>query len=204
MSSPKIHRLTITHKRWSQLSVAEFHLADGTTMLRDIEDHGDAVAVLPYDPARRVALLIRQFRAPPFVVVGDGMMLELPAGRQDEDDPLACARRELMEEVGLRVDTLIHIASVWTMPGLSTERAHLYLALYSLGDRVAVGGGLAEEQEQIEVLELPLSTLADMADMGTLTELKTLTLLQTLRLRQPHLFSKDPADFSLPHEAPED
>ena len=188
MSSPQIQCLTVTHKRWAKLSIAEFRLPDGTTMLRDIEDHGDAVAVLPYDPDRRVALLIRQFRAPPFIVVGDGMMLELPAGRQDEDEPLACARRELMEEAGLRVDRLIHVASVWTMPGLSTERAHLYLAPYSASDRVAQGGGLAEEQEHIDVLEMPLSVLAEMADLGTLTELKSLTLLQTLRIRQPNLF----------------
>lgn len=188
MNSPQILSVTVTHKRWAQMSIAKFHLPDGTIALRDVEDHGDAVAVLPYDPDRCVALLIRQFRAPPFVVAGDGMMIELPAGRQDEDDPLACARRELMEEVGLRIDTLIHIASVWTMPGLSTERAHLYLAPYSVSDRVAEGGGLAEEQEHIEVLEMQLLKLAEMADLGTLTELKTLVLLQTLRLRMPHLF----------------
>jgi nudix-type nucleoside diphosphatase (YffH/AdpP family) len=188
MSAPQILALTVTHKRWSQMRIAELRLADGTTFLRDVEDHGDAVAVLPYDPARRVALLIRQFRTPPFVVVGDGTMLELPAGRQDEDDPLACARRELMEEVGLRAGTLVHVASVWTMPGLSTERAHLYLAPYSPGDRVAAGGGLAEEQEEIEVVELSLPLLAEMADAGRLTELKTLTLVQTLRLREPALF----------------
>jgi len=188
MCLPKILSLTVTHKRWAQMSIAECRLSDGTTALRDVEDHGAVVAVFPYDPARRVALLIRQFRAPPFVAAGDGIMLELPAGRQDEQNPLDCARREVMEEAGLCVRTLIHVASVWTMPGLSTERAHLYLAPYALGDRVGEGGGLAEEQEHMEVCEMPLSVLADMADKGTLTELKVFTLLQTLRLREPHLF----------------
>lgn len=184
--------ITETHTRWARMSVAEIRLPDGSVALRDIEDHGDVVALLPYDSERRVALLIRQFRAPPFLVAGDGMILELPAGRLDGDDPETCARREAMEEAGLRPQTLAHIATVWALPGLSTERVHLFLAPYAPADRIAEGGGLAEEQEQIEVLEMPLRELAEMADAGALHDLKMLTLLQTLRVRQPELFMQGP------------
>ncbi|MBC9177348.1 NUDIX domain-containing protein [Roseomonas ludipueritiae] len=169
--------------------VATIRLPDGQLTKRDIEDHGEAAVVLPYDPARRVAMLVRQFRTPPYHVSGDGMMLEPAAGRLDEADPESCARREALEEVGLRLTSLEPVACVWTMPALSTERAWLYLAPYAEADRVAKGGGLVEEHEEIEVLEVPLVELAAMADAGTLTEIKLLLLVQTLRLRQPALFT---------------
>ncbi|MCG7361882.1 NUDIX domain-containing protein [Roseomonas sp. ACRSG] len=179
----------VTHSRWSKLMVATIRLPDGQLTKRDIEDHGEAAVVLPYDPARRVAMLVRQFRTPPYHVSGDGMMLEPAAGRLDEADPESCARREALEEVGLRLTSLEPVAHVWTMPALSTERAWLYLAPYAEADRVAKGGGLVEEHEEIEVLEVPLVELAAMADAGTLTEIKLLLLVQTLRLRQPALFT---------------
>jgi nudix-type nucleoside diphosphatase (YffH/AdpP family) len=182
----------VTHHRWSKLTVATIRLPDGQVTKRDIEDHGEAAVVLPYNPTRRMAMLVRQFRTPPFHISGDGMMLEPAAGRLDEADPEACARREALEEVGLRLTILEPVACVWTMPALSTERAWMYLAPYDDSDRVAGGGGLAEEHEEIEVLEWPLADLAAMADAGTLTELKLLLLVQTLRLRKPELFAVPP------------
>ena len=179
----------VTHNRWSKITVATIRLPDGQVTKRDIEDHGEAAVVLPYDPVRRMAMLVRQFRTPPHHVSGDGMILEPPAGRLDEADPEACARREALEEIGLRLTVLELVSRVWTMPALSTERAWLYLAPYGEADRIAAGGGLAEEHEEIEVLEVPLAELAAMADSGALTELKLLLLLQTLRLRHPLLFT---------------
>jgi nudix-type nucleoside diphosphatase (YffH/AdpP family) len=185
----EITALELRHERWARMFVATVRLPDGDTALRDIEDHGRAVAVLPYDGERRVALLVRQFRAPPFHVAGEASMLETPAGRLDESDPAACARREAMEEVGLRLGELEPVLVTWTMPALSTERAHLFLAPYRAADRVAAGGGLASEQEGIAVVEMALADLAAMADGGTLTELKLFALVQTLRLRRPELFA---------------
>jgi nudix-type nucleoside diphosphatase (YffH/AdpP family) len=176
------------HDGWTKLFVATVRLPDGTTMKREIEDHGQAVMVLPYDPQRRTAMVIRQFRAPPFHVAGQEVTLEAPAGILDEDDPQACARREAMEEIGLRLSTLEPVAVVWGMPGISTERAHLFLAPYSEADRVGEGGGLDEEHEDIEVCERALDDLASEADRGGLTDLKLLVLVQTLRLRRPDLF----------------
>jgi nudix-type nucleoside diphosphatase (YffH/AdpP family) len=148
------------------------------------------VTVLPYDPHRRTAMVIRQFRAPPFHVAGVETILEAPAGLLDEDDPQACARREAMEEIGLRLSVLEPVAVAWGMPGISTERAHLFLAPYSQQDRVAEGGGLEEEHEDIEVCELALDDLAARADRGDVADLKLLLLVQTLRLRHPDLFRR--------------
>lgn len=178
----------LVYSRWSRMLLATIRLPDGQVTKRDIEDHGEAAMVLPYDPQRRMAVVIRQFRTPPRYVAGDGMILEAAAGRLDGESPESCARREAMEEVGVRLDQLEPVARAWTMPALSTERIALFLAPYSAADRVADGGGLAEEHEEITVLEMPLAELAAMADAGTLTDLKLFALVQTLRLRRPELF----------------
>ncbi|MBL6082711.1 NUDIX hydrolase [Belnapia sp. T18] len=186
---PIIEQMVLKHQRWSRLFIATIRLPNDQTVQRDVEDHGQAVAVLPFDPQRRTALLVRQFRAPPFYAAGESEMLELPAGRLDEDDPSAGARRETLEEIGLRLGKLELVMVAWTMPALSTERVHLFLAPYHVADRVAKGGGLADEHEDITVAEIPLAKLAEMADRGALTELKLFALVQTLRLRRPELFT---------------
>ncbi|AWN49952.1 NUDIX hydrolase [Methylobacterium terrae] len=165
-------------------------MPDGSRIGREVEDHGPAVAVLPYDPERRVALLVRQFRTPPCFVDGTASVLEAPAGLREEDDPEACARREAFEEAGLRLSRLEPAGRVWSLPGLSTERMDLFLAPYRAVDRTGAGGGLAEEHESVEVVELALSDLAGMAERGEVADMKTLCLVQTLRLRHPELFAE--------------
>lgn len=191
MTNPCIRGRRVTHDGWTKLIVADVTLPDGAQVSREIEDHGRAVAVLPYDPARRLAVLVRQFRTPPFHLDGTLDILEVPAGLLDEADAEAGARREVLEEVGLRLGEIEHVMSSWTMPGVSTERMELFLASFREADRVAEGGGLAEENEAITVVEMPLADLAALADGGELTDLKTLALVQTLRLRRPALFDAD-------------
>jgi len=176
------------YRGWCKLYVATIRLADGRLITREVEDHGAAACVLPYDPVRRTALLIRQLRAPPLHVAGETAITEAPAGLIDPgEDAQTTARREAMEEVGVRLTSLEQISNAWTMPGISAERMHLFLGTYSQADRVGAGGG--ESSEQIEVIEMTLRELAAMADAGTLDDLKTFALLQSLRLRKPELFS---------------
>lgn len=179
---------TIYH-RFAKFVVASFRRADGAIVRREVEDHGEAVAVLPYDAQRKTALLVRQFRAPLFIAGADARLTEAIAGLKESEDPQACARREAMEEAGVALGALEHVASIWTLPGISTERMHLYLAPFSAADRTGDGGGRADEEEEIEVVELALSELARQADAGEIADLKTLTLVQSLRLRHAHLFS---------------
>ena len=173
---------------WGKLLKLTVEQPDGNRIKREVEDHGAAVAVLPYDPERRTAVLVRQFRTPVFHVAGEDHLLEAPAGMLDEDRPEDCARREAEEEVGLRLRNLEPVGTVWSMPGVSTEHMHLFLAPYRQSDRVGEGGGLAEEHENIEVVEMPLAELGAMAERGALADLKTLALVQALRLRRPELF----------------
>jgi nudix-type nucleoside diphosphatase (YffH/AdpP family) len=121
-------------------------------------------------------------------VGGPSDLLEAPAGILDEDDPGDCARREAHEEVGLNLRALEPLGAAWPCPGMSTERIHLFLAPYGQDDRIGAGGGLAEEHEDIEVVEMPLSKLWAMVEQGEVLDLKTLFLVQALRIRRPDLF----------------
>jgi nudix-type nucleoside diphosphatase (YffH/AdpP family) len=177
---------------WLSIWVASIRLADGRIMRREIVKHGQAACVLPYDALRRTAVLVRQLRVPVYVTAGTERLLEAIAGMVDDEDPSATARREAFEEAGLRLGDLEFVADAWPSPGFLTERVALYLARYSLKDRIGAGGGLAEEHEDIEVVELPLDEIAAMADRGELVDLKTLCLVQTLRLRHPQLFGPAP------------
>ena len=187
---PQIRGTRTIHEGWSTFLVADVAMPNGARITREIEDHGRAVGVLPYDPERRVALLIKQFRAAPFFADGTTDLLEAPAGLLDEADPEDGVRREAYEEAGVRLDALERVAGVWTMPGVSTERMELFLAPYSEAQRTGPGGGLADEGEDIMVLEMPLRTLAEMSDRGALPDVKTLLLVYALRLRRPELFAE--------------
>jgi nudix-type nucleoside diphosphatase (YffH/AdpP family) len=176
------------YQGWGRYLIATIRLPNGAVIRREIEDHGVAAAVLPYDAERRTAVLVRQFRAPVFLAERRDEMLEVIAGTVEDPDPETCARREAMEEAGLRLGALEHVVTGWSMPGVSTERAALYLAPYGPADRTAAGGGV-DEDEQITVVEMPLGELARMADEGTLIDFKTLILVQALRLRRPELFA---------------
>jgi nudix-type nucleoside diphosphatase (YffH/AdpP family) len=177
------------HDGWTKLRRATLSGHDGAEFTREIEDHGPAVAVLPYDPERRVALLVKLPRAPVLFLGGASDLLEAPAGlREGGEDPAACARREAAEEAGVVLGALEEAGHVWTMCGISTERMHLFLAPYALEHRTGAGGGLAAEHENIAVVEVPLEELRDGADRNALDDMKTLCLVQTLRLRRPELF----------------
>lgn len=176
------------HKGWSSLSVAYIRLPSGQVISRDVEDHGAAVAVLPYDPDRKTVILVEQFRAAPFLTLGQERTLEAIAGIVEGEDGPEAARREALEEAGLQLRDLERVATAWTMPGISTERMTLYLAAYRAADRVASGGGLAAEDENIRVVEMRLAELAALMEAGELVDMKTLVLTQALRLRRLGLF----------------
>ena len=118
------------------------------------------------------------------------MNLEIIAGLLDHpgEPPEATARREGLEEAGIELGPLEFIAATRSSPGLVSEKVWIYLAEVDLAHaRIADGGGLAHEGEEIEVVVLPLADLAAKADEGRL-DLKTLFATQTLRVRRPELF----------------
>ena len=175
---------------WGRFLMLDVALGDGRRVERQLEDHGAASSVLPYDAARRMALLVRQPRVGPLFNNVDPHLIEAAAGMIDADEgPDAAAVREAFEELGVRLDAVEPVVAAWSMPAVSSERIHLFLAPYSAQDRVGAGGGVAEEGEEIEVIEAPLKTLLAEADAGRITDLKTLALTWALARRRPDLFA---------------
>lgn len=167
--------------------------ADGSThrLSREYQTRGDVVAVLPFDPVRKVALLARQLRVP-LLARGDdeAFLIEAPAGYVDDGEaPADAARREAAEEVGVSLRHLEPVGRVYSSPGAMSERIDLFLGEYTSADRQSAGGGLAHEGEEIEVLELPLAGLGDDLARADGQDVKTLLLLQALMLRRPELFA---------------
>lgn len=175
------------YEGWFNVEMLKLALASGEEIEREIVIHPLGAAVLPYDPERRVALLVTQARAP-VLYVGEPRMVEALGGVVEDGDPESAARREAMEEGGVRLTRLEHVARVWPTAATTTERIDYYLAEYGPEDLVEAGGGLEEEEEHITVRELPLAELWQMVEKIELRDAKTLALLQALHLRRPELF----------------
>ncbi len=172
---------------WSSMRLVSFNLRTGKEITRHAEDHGSAVGVLPYDPVRKCVCLIKMARAP-VILKEEEDIFEVPAGCVDDQEPIAAVKMEALEEVGLQLKNVEFIVRAWSMPAVSTEQIGLYLASYGTSDRVAVGGGRSDEDEEIDVFEVPIAELWELYEKGILSDMKTILLTQALRLRHPELF----------------
>jgi 8-oxo-dGTP pyrophosphatase MutT (NUDIX family) len=175
------------YRGWLNLLLVSLTL-NGSKEERPLIEHPSGSAVLAYDPARRVALTISETRLAP-LYLGKAPPIEAPGGVIDDDDAAQTARREAFEEAGVELLGVEKVATVWVNPSTSTERVHLYLAQYSLRRRVAEGGGLTEENEEVRVQETSLDELWSALTCGGLVDAKTLLLVQALRIHRPDLFS---------------
>ena len=136
--------------RIASVRVERWRLEDGEEVEREVVGHPGAVAIVAHDGEQ--IFLVRQPREP----VGDPALLELPAGKLDEEgeDVLATAKRELAEEIGKGARSWRHLTTFWSSPGFSDEEIHVYLAT-DLYDEHAE----ADENERIEIETAPLSEL---------------------------------------------
>lgn len=140
-------------------------------------ERGDAAAVLIFNKETQKVILVNQFRYPTYEKNG-GWLMEIVAGMLDKDEtPEKCIRRELLEEIGYRIDTLTPISTFFTTPGGSSERVFLYYAEVINSDRVSSGGGADTEHEDIQVVEFSLSDLWKALDSGKIMDAKTLVAL---------------------------
>lgn len=185
----ELRKLETVYQGYMTLMTATLTTEDGTSFKREIEHHGHAAAVLPYDAGRRTALLVSLPRAPVIWADGPPELLEAIAGMLDGEDAEACVRREALEEAGVQLHALEPVGAAFASPGVSSERLQLFLAPYALSDRIAEGGGLAEEHELITVMEVPLAQLWAWVEEQRIEDLKTLTLILALRVRRPELFA---------------
>lgn len=151
---------------------------------REAYDRGDGAAILLYDAQRRTVILTRQFRLPSYINGNeDGMLIEACAGLLDGDAPDDCIRKESEEETGYRVGAPEKVFELYMSPGAVTERLHFYIAAIDEGAKLHEGGGMSDEQEDIEVLELPFEEAISMVRDGRIRDAKTVILLQYMRMQ---------------------
>lgn len=137
------------------------------------------------DRQRGTVLLTRQFRIPAYLNDHrDGMLIEAPAGLLDNDDAETAIRREAEEETGCRIGAITPLFELYMSPGSVTERVAFFVAEYEPGDRVTGGGGVADEGEDIEVLEIKLDDAIEQIRAGHIVDGKTVLLLQWALLQR--------------------
>lgn len=178
----------VLSEAWGRLTRAtlDYRRDDGTVqrLFRENYDHGNAAAILLLDPARRTVLLVRQFRYPVFANGDPAFLLEACAGLLDGDDPLACARREALEETGHEPRDIVHAGDIYMSPGSVQEKVSLFIGHYDGTTYRHAGGGLAEEGEELEVVEMGLDDAMAACGDGRITDGKTVVLIQYARLRE--------------------
>ncbi len=154
---------------------------DGTweTQAREAYDRGNGATILLYNKETKTVILTQQFRMPTYLNGNEtGMMIEACAGLLDKDNAEECIKRETEEETGYKISSVQKIFEVYMSPGSVTEIVHFFVAEYSKDMKVNDGGGLAEEQENIEVLEIEFLKALEMIKNGIIKDAKTIMLLQ--------------------------
>jgi GDP-mannose pyrophosphatase NudK len=154
------------------------------TQSREAYDRGNGATILLYNKEQNTVILTRQFRLPTFVNGNEsGMLIEACAGLLDLDNPEDCIRRETEEETGYRISHVRKIFDVYMSPGSVTEILYFFVGEYSKDQKVNEGGGV-DEDENIEVLELPFDKAYNMISTGEIKDAKTIMLLQYAKLNQ--------------------
>jgi nudix-type nucleoside diphosphatase (YffH/AdpP family) len=158
----------------------EWRRANGEwqTQHRESYDRGNGATLLPYHFERRTVVLVRQFRYPAYVNGHDDLLIEAAAGLLDNASPEARIRAEAEEETGFRLREIRKVFEAFMSPGSVTEKLHFFVAEYEPAMRVGSGGGLADEGEDIEVLELSIDEALAMIADGRIVDAKTIMLLQ--------------------------
>lgn len=172
---------------WYKLYKYTFEIADkdgvSQRQMREAYDRGNGAVILLYNTAARTIILTRQFRLPTFINGNpDGMMIEACAGLLDADDPEVAIRRETEEETGYRITQVEKIYEAYMSPGSVTEILHFFVGEYRNDQQVNAGGGVAHEQENIEILELDFNEAYAMIASGGIRDAKTIMLLQYAKL----------------------
>jgi nudix-type nucleoside diphosphatase (YffH/AdpP family) len=155
------------------------------THTREAYDRGNGAVILLYSKENKTVILTQQFRLPTYLNGNaNGQMIEACAGLLDKDNAEDCIRKETEEETGYKISKVEKIFESYMSPGSVTEILHFFVAEYSKEMKVSDGGGLAHEQENIEVLELDFDKAYNMISSGEIKDGKTIMLLQYAKINQ--------------------
>lgn len=189
MNNPKVAILKteVLSDNWYTLRKVTYNYQkkDGTweTQSREAYDRGNGATILLYNKNSKTVILTQQFRLPTYVNGNaTGMMIEACAGLLDKDNAEECIRRETEEETGYKVSAVQKLFEVYMSPGSVTEIVYFFAAEYTKDMKVNEGGGIADEQENIEVLEFDFEKAYNMIASGEIKDAKTIMLLQYAKI----------------------
>ncbi len=173
---------------WNKLRSITYRYQDRTqewqTHQREVYDRDNGAVILLYTTESNKILLTRQFRLPTFLNGNrlDGTLIEACAGLLEGDSPEDCIRKEAEEECGIQIERVQRLFEAYMSPGAVTELLYFFAGEYRATMKVGEGGGLAEEQEEIEVLELDFDEAYAMIASGEIRDGKTIMLLQYAKI----------------------
>lgn len=190
MNNPKIkiQKTELLSDNWYILNKVTFDYQkkdnSWITQKREVYDRGNGAAILLYNTIKKMVILTRQFRLPTYLNGNEtGMMIEVCAGLLDEDNPEQCIIRETEEETGYRLTEVNKVMETYMSPGAVTEILYLFVGAYDESMKVSDGGGVAHEEENIDVLEMSYDEAYAMIESGQITDAKTIMLLQYAKIK---------------------
>jgi nudix-type nucleoside diphosphatase (YffH/AdpP family) len=185
MKSSRIRNIEIENlsNQWYVLDKVSFEFktknGEWQKQVRESYNRGDGAAILLINTEEQKVVLTRQFRMPSYLNGNEsGMMIEVCAGLLDKNDPITCIKNEVLEETGYKVDQIKKVFELYSTPGAVTEKIHYFIAEYNQSMKVNAGGGLENETEEIEVLELNFKEVLALISAGKIKDAKTVILLQ--------------------------
>jgi len=188
-AQPNIRHLReeLLSDNWYTLKKYTFELQrrDGTwqAQSREAYDRGNGAVILLYNKAKGTVVLTRQFRLPVYINGHNGLLIEAAAGLLDQASPETRIIAEAEEETGFKVAAIEKVFEAYMSPGSVTEKLYFFIAEYADEDRSGQGGGLADEGEDIQVLEWPFEKALAAIRSGEIQDAKTIMLIQHLALR---------------------
>lgn len=185
----KILQSEIISDQWSVLKRITFDYQKENghweKQTRETYDRGDGAVILLYNTNKKKVILTNQFRLATYLNGNsNGMLIEACAGKLESENPETDIIRETKEETGYLVTQVEKIFEAYMSPGSVTEILHYFIAEYDASMKVSQGGGLASEQEYIEVLEIEFETALKMIATGEIRDAKTIMLLQYLKIHK--------------------
>ncbi len=189
MEQIKIVKEELLSDNWYSLKKYTYEILkdDGSTQqqTREVYDRGNGAAILLYNKEFKTVILTRQFRLPSFVNGNDkGLLIEACAGLLDRDNPEVAIKRETEEETGYRIQSVRKIFEAYMSPGSVTEILYFFIAEYTPSMKVHEGGGVEQEQEDIEVMEMEFDQAFSMIGSGEIRDAKTIMLLQYMKINR--------------------
>jgi nudix-type nucleoside diphosphatase (YffH/AdpP family) len=183
LSKISIIKSEILSDNWYTLKKITYQTTDHNgnvaAQSREAYDRGNGATIFLYNKVNQTIILTRQFRMPTYLNGNEnGYLIECCAGLLDKDNPEDCIKRETEEETGYKVSDIKKVFEAYMSPGSVTEILYFFVAEYSKEMKVGDGGGVHEESENIEVLELPFQQALDMIGSGEIKDAKTIMLLQ--------------------------